>query len=113
MTAGSGAGAGVCGTVRPGRVPDVPRSDELATAGNLNTDIGVTLTLLGLREFLPYFREQAIANNKTADDIMRYAEVVKQFFEARLPTGSQEEIYMNAEVDAFFTLLASDLKDHQ
>ena len=53
-------------------------------------------------------REQAMASGKTSDDVMRLGESVKQFFEDRL--SSEAEILMNAEVDGFFTALATELR---
>jgi hypothetical protein len=54
------------------------------------------------------FREHAIAGGKTADDVTRYAETVKQFFETKLPTGLAE-MHINAAVDRLFQQMAADI----
>jgi hypothetical protein len=53
-------------------------------------------------------RERASRQDQTPDDIRRWAEETKAFFEARMPPGRAES-YITAAVDTFFTVLASDV----
>ena len=53
-------------------------------------------------------RERAAAHNQTPEDILRWAEEQKLFFEKRLAPGT--EMYVTGAIDAFFNLLASEVK---
>lgn len=54
-------------------------------------------------------RERAARNSQTPDEIREWAEDIKQFFEARMPPG-MAEAHLTGAVDAFFTVLASDVE---
>ncbi|CAH1677756.1 hypothetical protein [Chelatococcus sp.] len=53
--------------------------------------------------------ERAYEGGKTPDDILAYAEKIRQFFEENNPPGIVE-MRMNAEVTAFFDQLADELR---
>jgi hypothetical protein len=53
-------------------------------------------------------RERAFANNQTADDILKWSEEIKKFFESQLPAG--QDAFFTAACDEFFNLLASEVK---
>jgi hypothetical protein len=54
-------------------------------------------------------RDRAHANNQTPEDILKWAEEIKRFFESR-PIGATTEGYLTAAVDEFFNLLASEVR---
>ena len=56
------------------------------------------------------FRETAISAGKSADDVSKFAETVKQFFEKNIPPGSTE-MHINAEVDLLFQQIAADIRN--
>ena len=53
-------------------------------------------------------RERASIHGQTPEDILTWAEEQKQFFEGNMSKGS--EIYVTGAVDAFFNLLASEVR---
>jgi hypothetical protein len=54
-------------------------------------------------------RERAFANNQTRDDIMKWAEETKKFFESEVPSIVTSS-YLTAAVDDFFKVLAADVE---
>lgn len=54
-------------------------------------------------------RERAFEAGKTPADVLAYAETVRRFFEAQ-NQDPEAEMYVNAQVSAFFDVLAQDLK---
>jgi hypothetical protein len=81
-------------------VPDTPESllQELFARQTL---------LIQLMRLL--LRERASQNDQTEDDIMKWAEETKQFFERSLPSGTAET-YLTGAIDAFFNVLAAEVK---
>jgi hypothetical protein len=53
-------------------------------------------------------RELALANGKTPEDVLQWAEEQKVFFEQRMPPGT--EAHMTAAIDGFFNVLPNDLR---
>jgi hypothetical protein len=53
-------------------------------------------------------RERAAANGQTPEDILRWAEEQKQFFESRMQAGT--EVHLTGAIDAFFSVLAADVR---
>jgi hypothetical protein len=56
-------------------------------------------------------RERGIQKKQTPAGVLAYSKKLKTFFQAN-GKQSEEEMYINAEVDAFFQGLASDLQKH-
>ncbi len=56
------------------------------------------------------FRENAIQNGKSANDVSLLAEEVKRFFEVNT-RRPDVEMHINAEVDRFFQQIASDIRN--
>jgi hypothetical protein len=57
------------------------------------------------------YREQALQVGLSPEYIIGRAEVMKQFFEARI--SDIPAAYMTAEIDNFFNVLASDVRQRQ
>jgi hypothetical protein len=55
-------------------------------------------------------RERALQAGMTPEDVLAYAETVRQFFEGRGKPRSEMGMYIDAQVTAFFDVLAKDLK---
>ncbi len=47
------------------------------------------------------FRDRAAANGQSSDEILKWSEELKLFFENRLPPGAEAGAYMTAAVDDF------------
>jgi hypothetical protein len=54
-------------------------------------------------------RERAFLNNQTPEDILKFSEDMKQFFEKQRP-AHQADPFVEAAIDEFFNLLASEVK---
>jgi hypothetical protein len=57
------------------------------------------------------FRDRAAANDQSSDEILKWSEELKLFFENRLPVGAEAGAYMTAAVDDFFNLLAAEVRE--
>lgn len=53
--------------------------------------------------------DRAVEKGRTPEEVLAYAETVRQFFE-REAASPEEEMYMNAEVSSFFDELAQSLR---
>lgn len=69
------------------------------------TAANATLLLQLVRLLL---RERAAEAGQTPEDILRWAEEQKEYFENRYPPGS--EIFITGAIEAFFNQLASEVK---
>jgi hypothetical protein len=54
-------------------------------------------------------RERAAANNQTSEDILKWSEETKLFFERHVPHVAAEG-YLTAAIDEFFNVLASEVR---
>jgi hypothetical protein len=54
-------------------------------------------------------RDRAAAHDQTPEDILKWSEEIKKFFEERT-TGVNPEAYLTAAIDEFFNLLASEVR---
>lgn len=57
-------------------------------------------------------RERAVNNGHTREDVMRWSEEIKQFFEHGTPSVVAES-YLTAAVDEFFKVLAAEVEQHR
>jgi hypothetical protein len=58
------------------------------------------------------FRDLATATGRTADDVARHAEEIKEFFERNVPAGLNE-IHLNAAVDRLFQQIVADMRSEK
>jgi hypothetical protein len=54
-------------------------------------------------------RDRAAAHRQTPEEILKWSEEIKTFFETRMK-GVNPEAYMTAAIDEFFNLLASEVR---
>jgi hypothetical protein len=57
-------------------------------------------------------RDRAAQHGQTGEDILRWSEDIKRFFEERLPSGDSDA-YMSAVIDEFFNFLAAEVRGDQ
>jgi hypothetical protein len=81
-------------------MPDTPESLILITLAR------VTLLTQLMRIIL---RERAAINDHSPEDVLKWGEEIKQFFEKGTDLGLAEG-YLTAAVDQFFNALASEVK---
>jgi hypothetical protein len=56
------------------------------------------------------FRDRAAANGHTPEEILKWNEELKVFFEQRLPVGTADA-FVSAACDDFFNLLAAEVRE--
>jgi hypothetical protein len=56
------------------------------------------------------FRDRAAANGHTPEEILKWNEELKVYFEKRLPVGTADA-YVSAACDDFFNLLAAEVRE--
>jgi hypothetical protein len=56
------------------------------------------------------FRDRAAANGHTPEEILKWNEELKVFFETRMPVGTADA-YVSAACDDFFNLLAAEVRE--
>lgn len=58
-------------------------------------------------------RERAIENGKTANDVARYAEDIKSFFEDQGQFTARMEAALAGAVDRFFQQISADIRNRE